>query len=546
MKINIYQEEPPVRENRTKSIVGYDGTLKDLTEQGCKGCLKNKDRGFTTGTYCSHLTSITSVLGLPDTLVVDHAPIGCCGVEMIFNGGYYLHQPLPGGGYLENVRMVTTKFTESDTVFGATDKLRHVVRCAYERHHPKEIYIATSCTSAIIGEDVESVAEEMTEELGIPVTMLGAAGMRSKLWSTGFDAYFHSVGKARFKDPEKKSNKIIYAGFASVAGETLAPILEKLGLELMYLTAGSTIEDFEQASSAVASFGQCDVFGSYVLGYLEQEYGVKHFHVHQPNGGIGFERFMRDLGAYLNKEEIAETIIKEEREKYAEKIDALRPILKGKTGLVALGSGYVFELSRMLKELGMEPIHAVSYHYDPLIDTTSDRMARTPVADVKELKMDYPVTVNNAQEMENYLVIKKYNPDIVLTRAHGAGCWAAKVGVPCLDPGLGINLIGYRGLYLFADGLASSLRNTSVFQKLKERYQSPFTDEFEALPPHSFYKGSGRKRGPGDGSGCGGYGPGDGTGCGGYGPGDGTGCGGYGPGDGTGCGGGLGFRGRRI
>ena len=53
MKINIYQEEPPVRETRTKSIVGFDGMLKDLTEQGCKGCLKNKDRGFTTGTYCS-------------------------------------------------------------------------------------------------------------------------------------------------------------------------------------------------------------------------------------------------------------------------------------------------------------------------------------------------------------------------------------------------------------------------------------------------------------------------------------------------------------
>ncbi len=488
MPVDIYAEEPPVREVRLRSIVGYDGTLKDITEQGCSGCLKNKDRCFTTGTYCAHLTAITSVLGLPDTLVVDHAPIGCCGVEMIFSGGYSLHEPVAPGEYLENVRMFTTKFTESDTVFGAADKLKDTIRGAYHRHHPKEIYIATSCTSAIIGEDVGAVADEMAEELGIPVCVLGAAGMRSRLWSGGFDAFFHSVGKTRFKEPVKKENTIIYAGFASIAQETVAPIFKKLGLDMIFLTAGSTIEDFERASAARVSFGQCDVDDSYILSYLEQKFGVKYFHLHQPNGGIGFERFMRDLGEYLGMEEKVEEIIREEREKYMPKIDALRPLLKGKTALVALGSGYVFEMVRMVKELGMEAVHAVSYHYDPLIDASDDRNNRTPVADVKELGMDVSVTVNNAQQMENYLVVKKYDPDIVITRAHGAGCWSAYTGVPCLDPGLGINIIGYRGLYLFADALASSLRNTAVFDALKARYRSPFTDEFENLQPYSFYK----------------------------------------------------------
>lgn len=490
MAIDINLEEPQVREIRTRSITGYDGTLKELTREGCCGCLKNKKRCFTTGSYCTHLPAITSVLGLPDTLVVDHAPIGCCGVEMTFSGGYSLNEPLAPGVYRDNVRMFTTKIVESDTVFGAVDKLKEVVRGAYNRHHPKEIYIATSCTSAIIGEDVGSAADELTEELGIPVTVLGAAGMRSNIWSVGFEAHFHSVGKARFKDCDKKEDTIIYAGFASVASEEVAPMFERLGLKMLFLTAGSTIEDYERASAARVSFGQCDVDASYILTYLEQQYGVKYFHLHQPNGGIGFERFMRDLGEYLGKQDIVEEIIKEEREKYADKIDALKPLLKGKTALVALGSGYAFEMVRMLKELGMEKVYAVSYHYDPLIDATSDRSKRGPVADVEELGMDAPVTINNAQQMENYLVVKKYKPDIVITRAHGAGCWSAFTGVPCLDPGLGINIIGYRGLYLFADALASSFRNTAVFDALKARYQSPFTDEFEALEPHSFYKKS--------------------------------------------------------
>ena len=488
MAIDLNTEEPVVREVRTKSIVGYDGTLSDLTEQGCKGCLKNKDRSFTTGTYCSHLTAITSVLGIPDTLVVDHAPIGCCGVEMIFSGGYSLNEPFAPGVYRDNVRMFTTKFTEPDTVFGALDKLKETIRGAYHRHHPKEIYIATSCTSAIIGEDVASVADEMTEELGINVTVLGAAGMRSKLWSCGFEAHFHSVGKNRFKDPREKTDSIIYAGFASIAQESLEPIFEKLGLKMIFLTAGSTFEDYEAASGAKVSFGQCDVDASYILTYLEQRYGVKYLHRHQPNGGIGFERFMRDLGEYLDMKDEVENIIKEERDRYMPKIEELKPFLKGKTALVALGSGYVFEMARMLEELGMINVNAVSYHYDPVIDTTPNRYERPTVLDVKELKLDFPVTVNNAQQMENYLVVKKHDPDIVITRAHGAGCWAAKAGIPCLDPGLGINIIGYRGLYLFADALVSCFKNTSVFDHMKARYVSPFTDEYEALQPYSFYK----------------------------------------------------------
>ena len=158
MAVDLRLDEPPVRETRTRSIIGYNGSLKDLTKQGCDGCLKNKKRCLTTGTYCSHLTSITSVLGLPDTLVVDHAPIGCCGVEMIFSGGYSLNQPGPGGEFRNNVRMFTTKFTESDTVFGAAEKLKDTVRGAFERHHPKEIYIATAPTSSPMMADVQLVA----------------------------------------------------------------------------------------------------------------------------------------------------------------------------------------------------------------------------------------------------------------------------------------------------------------------------------------------------------------------------------------------------
>jgi nitrogenase molybdenum-iron protein alpha chain len=486
--IDVRTGEPPTREQRLGSITGYDGTLSDLVGQGCSGRLKEKRRCFSTVNYCSHMTAISSVLALQDTLVVDHAPAGCAGVYMIFGGAYDLNAPDGNGEYRPQTKIISTRLTEADTIFGAEQKLRDTVRAAYERHRPGEIYIATSCVSAIIGEDVHTVAAELSDELGVPVVMLSAEGMRSRLWATGFDAYYHSVIKTRVGPPKEKTDSIIYSGFASVAVEEIRPIFARFGLDVICMTGGGSREEFARASSALCSFGQCDVEAGYALAYLEQEYGVKYLHTHQPNGGVGFDRFLRDLGDFMGKRDIAERVISEERKKYADKINALRPSLKGKRALVALGSGYAFEAVRMLGELGMTAVHSVAYHYDPASDSDGGREGPPAIADIDELGLDVDASVNNAQELETYLVIKKYRPDIVITRAHGAGSWAARVGVPCLDMGLGINIIGYRGLYLFASALETTLRNTNFFSKLGARYVSPFTDAFESLGPYRFYE----------------------------------------------------------
>lgn len=50
-----------------------------------------------------------------------------------------------------------------------------------------------ACATAIIGEDIDSISEEMEAELGIPVVPLHCEGFRSKHWSTGFDVSQHGV-----------------------------------------------------------------------------------------------------------------------------------------------------------------------------------------------------------------------------------------------------------------------------------------------------------------------------------------------------------------
>ena len=174
MAIDLRQIESETREQRLGSITGYDGYLSDLTSRGCAGCLVNKLRDFQTVSSCAHHHAINQLAGLDGTVVVDHAPIGCAGSQISFSVAKNRMPIGPEGPFPEHAKVVSSGIDEADTIFGATEKLKTTIRGAYDRHHPKEIYVTTSCTSAVIGEDVYSIVLEMREELGIPVEI--AAG----------------------------------------------------------------------------------------------------------------------------------------------------------------------------------------------------------------------------------------------------------------------------------------------------------------------------------------------------------------------------------
>ena len=88
------------------------------------------------------------------------------------------------------------------------EKRRKALREAYKRQNPSVIFITTSCASGIIGDDVESVADEMEEELGVPIVPIACEGFKSKVWSTGFDATFHGILKKIVREPKERKKDI--------------------------------------------------------------------------------------------------------------------------------------------------------------------------------------------------------------------------------------------------------------------------------------------------------------------------------------------------
>ena len=115
-------------------------------------------------------------------LVIFHSPRSCAHVVREKDVGSF-HRLVGAGTYAppSPVPLLTSGIGEGDAVFGAAERLRACVRYAAEKYHPRAVFIGGSCVSGIIGDDTRAVAEEMEEELGLPVVALEARPCETQL-----------------------------------------------------------------------------------------------------------------------------------------------------------------------------------------------------------------------------------------------------------------------------------------------------------------------------------------------------------------------------
>ncbi len=90
--------------------------------------------------------------------------------------------------------IIGTDLQESDVVFGGMKKLRQAVR-ETNKEFPFviAIYLYATCTTGLIGDDMDAVAKEMQEELGKPVIAFNAPGFAGPSQSKGHHVGNHTL-----------------------------------------------------------------------------------------------------------------------------------------------------------------------------------------------------------------------------------------------------------------------------------------------------------------------------------------------------------------
>ncbi|MDR2842873.1 MAG: nitrogenase [Spirochaetaceae bacterium] len=462
----------PVRENRLGSITGYNGVLSDLVSKSCCGDLKNRERCFSQSSLCLSMCALGQLMGIRDVAIVYHAPSGCCAGA---SPRHVLTRQIAARiGVRNETVMIGTDMNERDTVFGATDDVRDITKKVFEECHPKVIFLASSCVSGVIGEDMDSVAEELSNELSIPVESVHCEGFKSRIWASGFDIADHAVIRSIVKPPKEKRNVINFKNFYESARPEITEIFARLGVTPQFLYMNSTVEELSHISESLATVCICGTLGTYLGNALEEKYGVPYIRTINPLGIEGFEIWLRKIGETIGKEKEVELFLQEERAKYMPEIEKLKTELKGLRAVIGMGPGYTYEVSRVLQELGIETVWAAAWHYDYKYDNGDIPPALNWLQ--SNSKSDIKLSVADMQNYEILNIINTHKPDLYFSRHPGSTVWAIKQGVAALYVADEYMIFGYRGMLNFAKSVADTIRNRSFEKNLAARIKLPYTD----------------------------------------------------------------------
>ncbi|MCI1945155.1 nitrogenase component 1 [Clostridium luticellarii] len=483
MKFNLNTSVVKTREERLGTIIGWKtGKASELSRDSsytCAGCRGNGGKRlcetigpFTQGSGCSEQMVECQAGNIRDAVLIQHAPVGCGTGQACYNSIYrngLAIRNLP----VENIKIINTNIKETDMVFGALGKLEQSIEDAWNRHHPKAIFIATSCATGIIGEDVDSVASKMQKKLKIPVIPMYCEGFRSKHWSTGFDATQHGILRQLVRKKPKKQEDLVNV-INLWGSDVFTPMLAELGLRVNYVVDLATVEDLKQLSEAAATVGFCYTLSSYLAAGLEEEFGVPEIKAPQPYGIAGTDAWIRELARVTHREKRAEEYIEREHRRIAPRLEELRKLLKGKKGYVATGSAYSHGLIAVLKELGIEVDGSLVFHHDPVYDSNAPQ--KNSLKFLVDNYGDVPnFTVSNRQQYQFYILLKNVKPDFILIRHAGLAPLASRMGIPSAPLGDEHHAIGYEGILNLGETILDILAHKKFHQDLKEHVKLPYT-----------------------------------------------------------------------
>jgi nitrogenase molybdenum-iron protein alpha chain len=507
MAINLRTPVVVSREQRLGTIIRWDGKASELCDQSqsfrcggnCSGGqpIQDFDSPFTQANMCSESITVSQAAVIKNSVLIQHSPIGCA-ARQSFTSRNYRDLSARRGWEVEDPRTLCTNLEESDMVFGGLAKLEQSIRDAVERHHPKVVFVSASCATGIIGDDIDSLAQKMEQELGIIVVPLHCEGFKSKHWSTGWDVIEHGILRQLVnKHPARRQEDLV--NVIHLGGhDVFTPLLSQLGLRTNLVMGGSTLENLARLSEASATITMCSAL-SYLATGLEQEYGIPEIKATIPYGMEATDTWLRELARVVHREDRVEQVIENEHRRIGKDLGFLRSRLKGKKGFIAAGAAFAHGLLANLRELGVEIEGSYSYHHDPVYDGRDER--QDVLRHVVDTYGDIPhYTVSNDQHFQEYIALKQAKPDFIITR-HGTqvSFLAANLGVPVLQVFYSNDGFGYDGLLTIGRNILRILPMKRFCKSIQEHASFPYADWW--LKQNSPFALSGCG-GAGKGSGC--------------------------------------------
>ena len=272
------------------------GKSEDLRQKAQARCLKNAHRTFEQGIQCVQVNSMNALVSLQDTVMIIHSPLGCSGCAAfgaIDRLNVYKHHR--GRDDAPESHVISSALGEKEVILGGEKRLQETIEKAVARYNPKIVFILSSCAAAIIGDDIDAVAERMErkyriiEGRDILFAPVHCEGFKSRNHATGYDLALATLQNYVIREARPPKQKGLINLFATHSlswadQQEMKRMLKAIGLEANILPYNASYEDIMKIPAAEYNISVCQIFGDEYIKFLNEKYGIPYAVTNMPIG----------------------------------------------------------------------------------------------------------------------------------------------------------------------------------------------------------------------------------------------------------------------
>jgi nitrogenase molybdenum-cofactor synthesis protein NifE len=451
---------------KAKDIVQLlDEPACEHNTKGKSGCARPKP-GATAG-GCAFDGAQIALLPIADVAHIVHGPIACAGSSWDNRG------TRSSGSTLYRLGM-TTDLTENDIIMGRGEKrLFHAIKQAIDTYQPAAVFIYSTCVTALIGDDLESIAKAAQERWHVPVVPVDCAGFygtKNLGNRIAGEAMLKYVIGTRDPDPLPENLDIAYkihdvnlVGEYNVAGEfwNVLPLLDELGLRVLCTLSGDArYREVQTMHKAEVTMVVCAKALLNVARKLKENAQIPWFEG-SFYGISDTSQALRDFARLINDDDLTartEQLIAREEAKIKADLAPWRERLQGKRVLLYTGGVKSWSVVSALQDLGMQ-----------VIATGTRKSTEEDKARIRDLMGEDAQMIDDGNPRNLLAIYKEQRADILI--AGGRNMYTAlKAKIPFLD----INqerefgYEGYRGMLELVRQLALTIESP-IWSQVRSR-----------------------------------------------------------------------------
>lgn len=388
--------------------LGYLNTIPgSLSERGCA--------------YCG----AKHVIGTPmkDVIHISHGPIGCT------YDTWQTKRYISDNDNFQIKYTFATDMKEKHIIFGAEKVLKDNIREAFKAFpHIKRMTIYQTCASALIGDDIEAVAQEIMDEMPeVDIFVCNSPGFAGPSQSGGH----HKINiawvnkKVGQVEPKITSDYVInYVGEYNIQGdqEVMTDYFKRMGIQVLStFTGNGSYDDLRAMHRADLNVLECARSAEYICNELRKRYGIPRMDI----DGFGFEPLassLRKIGLFFGIEDRANAIIEAEIKRWKPELDWYKERLQGKRVCLWPGGSKLWHWAHVIhEEMGLEVVSVYTK-----FGHQGDMEKGISRCEVGALAIDDP------NELEGVEAMYKLKPDLIITGKR-PGEVAKKIRVPYLN-----------------------------------------------------------------------------------------------------------------